>query len=273
MKIGIYKIINIKNNKFYIGSSKNLEKRWKIHLSNLKRNKHVNCILQRAWNKYGEDSFIFQIVEDCSVEKLFEREQYYIDELKPKYNIGLNAFGGDNLTNNPNRKNIIENIVIGLYKRYQNMSDEEKLKRSENLKGDKNPNFGNNWTEEMKEQARQRTIKYFIENENYKKGKKHNEIFGEEKSKEISEKMSKFASTRFGEKNSFFGKCHTEEFKENARKRRKDKYFGEQNIPFTIDDKEYKSLGVASKELNIPLTTIRWRIKSKNKKFENYKYI
>jgi group I intron endonuclease len=272
MESGIYKIVNIKNNKFYVGSSKNLMNRWKEHSYSLRKNKHINCILQRAWNKYGEQSFNFEIIESCSPYLLYEREQFYLDLLKPPYNIGVNATGGDNLTNNPNRKDIIQKIVIGLYHRYEKMTENEKKEKSDNLKGEKNPNFGNAWTEDMKKIASLRTIEYFKNNQHYKKGKIHNEIFGEEKAKEISDKISEFASTRIGEKNPFYGKHHSEETKKNSSVRRKDKYYGEQNIHFLIDDKEYKSLGDASKELNIPITTIRWRIKSKNKKFNNYRY-
>lgn len=272
MKSGIYRILNINNGDFYIGSSKNLEKRWMIHKSKLKTGKHINCILQRSWNKYGEKTFTFEIIELCNSDNLFEREQFYLDNLKPKYNIGLKADGGDNLTNNPNRDNIIKNISESLKLMYENMSDEEKNKRSENLKGYKNPNFGNKWSDESREEASIRKIEYFKNNIHYKTGKKHDEIFGSDKAKEISEKISNFASSRIGEKNAFFGKHHTEEYKDKARERRKDKYFGEQNIPFIIDGVEYDSLGKASKELNIPSTTIRWRIKSKNKKFDNYHY-
>ena len=47
-------------------------------------------------------------------------------------------------------------------------------------------------------------------------------------------------------------------------------YNGKQNIPIIIDDIEYRSAGEASKILNIPMVTIRWRVLSKNKKFNNY---
>lgn len=76
------------------------------------------------------------------------------------------------------------------------------------------------------------------------------------------------ASRKTGDKNPFFGKHHSDETKDKIRDIRKGKYSGEQNIPFFIDGKEYTSLGVASKELSIPITTIRWRIKS-----ENYRYL
>ena len=74
-KSGIYKLANKINGNFYIGSSKNLELRWKQHKYNLKRKKHINIILQRSWDKYGEKSFDFEIIEYCKKEKLFEKEQ------------------------------------------------------------------------------------------------------------------------------------------------------------------------------------------------------
>lgn len=53
---GIYKILNIKNGKFYIGSSNNIKVRWSQHKTLLKNNKHENKYLQNAWNKYGGQS-------------------------------------------------------------------------------------------------------------------------------------------------------------------------------------------------------------------------
>jgi group I intron endonuclease len=272
MKSGIYKIINIVNNKFYIGSSKELSKRWTQHKSKLKYNKHGNIILQRSWNKYGKECFIFEIIEECDVAFLLEREQFFLDTLKPYYNIGLKSSGGDNLTNHPNRDEIIQKMSDGVRERYLNWSDDERKTYSEKYNGDKNPNFGKNWTDGMKEVARLRSTEYFKIHDVFNKGKKIDEIYGEEKAEEIRKKISIFASTRIGEKNPFFGKSHSEEYKKNASEKRKGKYYGEQNISFLIDDKEYESLGIASKELNIPITTIRWRLKSKNEKFINYQY-
>jgi len=51
---GIYKIINLKNNKIYIGSSICIIKRWYHHKYHLINNNHSNCYLQNAWNKYGQ---------------------------------------------------------------------------------------------------------------------------------------------------------------------------------------------------------------------------
>ena len=86
-KIGIYQIVNKVNQKKYIGSSIRLQGRKKRHFSELNCNIHHSQALQRAYNKYGKESFDFFILEYCEVEKLLEREQYYLDNLKPEYNI------------------------------------------------------------------------------------------------------------------------------------------------------------------------------------------
>ncbi len=86
-KIGIYQILNKVNQKKYIGSSIRLQGRKKRHFSELNCNIHHSQALQRAYNKYGKESFDFFILEYCEAEKLLEREQYYLDNLKPDYNI------------------------------------------------------------------------------------------------------------------------------------------------------------------------------------------
>ena len=85
---GIYKITNTKTGDFYIGSAINFKKRFGIHISTLKNQKHDNQILQKVYNKYGLEKLSFEIVEVIKDKKnLISREQYYLDNLKPKYNI------------------------------------------------------------------------------------------------------------------------------------------------------------------------------------------
>lgn len=99
---GVYKITNIINNKFYIGSSIDIYRRLDAHQKTLNRNKHHSNHLQNAWNKYGESSFIFEVLEELPMldnESKLEfkirlvngREQHYLDILMPwKGNIGYN---------------------------------------------------------------------------------------------------------------------------------------------------------------------------------------
>lgn len=91
MKSGIYKILNLKNNNFYIGSSIDLRKRFSEHRRSLNKNKHHSYYLQSAWNKYGENNFEFIILEFVSRNRLKKREQYYLDKLFPVYNMSKSA--------------------------------------------------------------------------------------------------------------------------------------------------------------------------------------
>ena len=81
--VGIYKITNIVNDKIYVGQSIAIKQRWSQHKAKLRKNKHGNCHLQKAWNKYGEENFKFSVLEyldtDISKDFLTEREQYWID--------------------------------------------------------------------------------------------------------------------------------------------------------------------------------------------------
>lgn len=83
----VYMIINTKNGKRYIGSSKNVRNRLWGHRANLRHNKHYNHLLQDDWNEYGENSFEYSIIEICTIENKFDREQYYVQTLNPEYNI------------------------------------------------------------------------------------------------------------------------------------------------------------------------------------------
>jgi hypothetical protein len=87
---GVYKITNTANGKFYVGSSKDIYKRWKQHKDALNEDRHGNVHLQNAWNKYSIGSFKFEIIEECEPEIQFEREQFYLNELNPFDGNGYN---------------------------------------------------------------------------------------------------------------------------------------------------------------------------------------
>jgi group I intron endonuclease len=85
---GIYAIINIHNGHFYIGSAVSLARRKSEHFKNLEAGKHNNPRLQNAYNRDGTNAFLFVIVEYVDhAEDLVSREQHYIDNLSPEYNI------------------------------------------------------------------------------------------------------------------------------------------------------------------------------------------
>ena len=78
---GIYMIRNKINGKVYIGQAQNLNIREYNHIHDLRKGTHHNKHLQAAWDKYTEQNFEFSIVELCDVDKLNEREKFYINEL------------------------------------------------------------------------------------------------------------------------------------------------------------------------------------------------
>lgn len=88
---GIYKITNTANDKFYIGSSKYLQKRWEQHIKHLLTGKHHSQYLQRSWTKHGSSIFKFSIILYCEPFDLLRYEQFFITKLKPAYNVSISA--------------------------------------------------------------------------------------------------------------------------------------------------------------------------------------
>lgn len=133
--IGIYCWENIQNEKRYIGQSVNVKKRYYSHKYSLRRGDSSSVHLQSAWNKYGEDSFKFYILEECMKEELNKKEIYWIN----KFNSTDSIFG----------YNCDEGGSFG------GKSDESKIKCSisnKNLRNSKRKNpssnfFGVQWVE------------------------------------------------------------------------------------------------------------------------------
>lgn len=87
MASGIYKIKCLINNKCYIGYAKDLSNRFSVHLYKL-RNGINTRLLQEDYDKFGENNFVFKIIEYCNIDKLEEREKYYIKNFQGEiYNI------------------------------------------------------------------------------------------------------------------------------------------------------------------------------------------
>lgn len=124
MTCGIYSITNSIDNKSYIGYSVNIEKRWNHHISSLNNNKHDNSYLQNSWNKHRKENFIFKIIEKCPKSKLIEKEKYYIKKLKTKRPLGYNL-------NDGGKGNLGWEVT-----------EETSKRKSEAVKGEKNPMYG-----------------------------------------------------------------------------------------------------------------------------------
>lgn len=126
MNSGIYKITNKSTQKFYIGSSINIKSRLNKHRYHLKNNTHHSDHLQRSYNKYGKEKFVFEILEEISIlknetkeqfkKRLVEgREQYYLDTLKPwDPKIGYNVYKFANSSKDANNETIKKCIISKL---------------------------------------------------------------------------------------------------------------------------------------------------------------
>lgn len=136
MKTGIYKIVNTKNNKFYIGSACHFYNRKSKHLGLLRRGLHNNKYLQHSYNKHGEKSFKFFLIEECPKNKLMEREQWYLDNLKPHYNICTVVEGRWGLKHEQSTKDKIRESVTRFHKEI-GLSKKSKDKIAKTLTGRK----------------------------------------------------------------------------------------------------------------------------------------
>lgn len=87
----IYQIRNVITGAVYIGSilKRDPKYRWHRHKTDLRGNYHHSQHLQRAWNKYGEQSFVFEILEKVDGDVL-PREQWYLDKRKNEFSPNLN---------------------------------------------------------------------------------------------------------------------------------------------------------------------------------------
>lgn len=117
--IGIYKITKKENGKAYIGQSSNIERRFQEHCQ---KGEASRIPLDIAIKKYGKDAFNFEILEECPIEKLNEREAYWIkyyNTVETGYNC---SEGGDqqSVGINNGRSKLTENDIINIRKAYAN---------------------------------------------------------------------------------------------------------------------------------------------------------
>ncbi len=132
MKSGIYQIKNLINDKVYLGSTNNFNRRKLDHYRALLKNKHPNKKLQRSFNKYGKENFIFEILAVCPIEYCIKLEQWFINTVRPKYNILLTAGNCLNYKHSTESKQKISAANKG-----RKVSEETRAKQSLQRKGRK----------------------------------------------------------------------------------------------------------------------------------------
>lgn len=130
---GIYRIINLVNNKAYIGSARKFKTRFRKHKNALIGGNHHSLKLQRAWNKYGEDNFLFEPILICEPKDLLFYEQClldFYDSYHGGYNarIKVNSNLGMKMTDSAKAK-------ISEARKGTNLSEETKRKISQGSKG------------------------------------------------------------------------------------------------------------------------------------------
>ena len=259
--IGVYKISNSLSGRYYIGYSTNINKRFTVHRSKLKQNCHDNIFLQRAYNLDGQDKFIYEIIHICDTEEeAKEIELQYLTDLTIRniiYNLNFNNSGGDLLTHHPDKEKIREKISNSCKETISKMTPEERSQKYGKF-GDKNGMYGKTHTEEVKKM-----------NSELKKGNTY--CKGKKASEETRQKISENAKLRIGEKNPFFGKHHSEETIQKIKEKSKGR-LPPTATKISVNDIIYISISEAARQLNKPLPTILWRLKSKNPKFDSYKY-
>lgn len=153
----IYKIINLVNNKFYVGSTTNTRERFRTHRNRLRNNKHHASHLQAAWNKYGESSFVFHVIQQVPEgESLQAAEDVWLAE-----HVGQPyCYNKSRYSDTPMRG--IKTEDHPCYGREK--SDEEKARISAGLKATyaadpaSHPRLGKEHTDEVKEQIRQKKL-------------------------------------------------------------------------------------------------------------------
>lgn len=247
-RIGIYKIENIENGKVYIGQSVTVSHRLHEHRRKLNNHTHGNSHLQSAWDKYGEDKFTFELIEECSKEQLTEREGYWLE-----------YYGGHESRVTYNAKTAEEHPKYS-----KEVRERMSRTRKGTNKGKDNPMYGRGHTLESRKKISDKVNEWYKTHDAVFKGKHHTDESkrklsdahkGKKASQETKELLSKITKERW-EKNK-----QDPEFMAWYSQRMKDthsgKYTEEQKQEIYNTFKQLNSRKATSKALGIPLESCR----------------
>lgn len=167
--IGIYKITDLTNNMVYIGQSNNIQRRKGEHFYD---NTYVRTAIDKAIKEKGKDNFIFEIIEECPVEKLYEREKYWI-AFYDSFNHGYNQTKGGQHEYCGRRKLTVDD-VIDIRKAYANHEEwYEVYKKYDNIitvDGFKHIWQGNRWKNILPEVYTKENKEYYRKHGRFQPG-------------------------------------------------------------------------------------------------------
>lgn len=191
---GVYKIVNKINGHHYVGSSQNVYKRWGDHKRDLFNKSHHSRYLQRAWNKYGENAFIFRLVIVCEIDSLLEYEQKILDKQPCEYNISryADAPRGIVITEETRNKLIRSHLGQEPWNKGMSMPEETKEKLRRSYEGKQSEDFywyGKNHSAESIEKMSEAKMGKILSQKH--KQKISNSLKGHKRSAETRERMSK----------------------------------------------------------------------------------
>ncbi len=256
----VYRLTITATGQYYIGSTGKFKQRLNRHRNELNANKHHCGPFQEAYNKYGEfEHEVLLIVDDeitvRQVELDLINENLNDDNM---LNVSMGTNGGDNLTRNPKRADIIKRMTNAVKMRFFNMSESERIAKY-GRPGKKNGMYGKTHTESARAKMSEANIG------------RPSPLKGVPMSKEHHRKFMEYVNNRNyeGERNPFYGKQHSEETK----KRLSDKLKGRKgnNVkPVVAGGVLYPSMGSAAKAHGIDQSMVLWKCKNPSPKYKDW---
>lgn len=147
--IGIYKIIS-PSGKIYVGQSVDINKRWNHYFC-------LNCkgqtILYNSLLKYGAENHIFEVIEECDIELLNEKERYYQDLYNVVGKFGMNCILKETF-DKAGEISLQTRIKMSESAKKKTITEEHRNKLRENKSGKNNGMFGKTHSEETREKMR-----------------------------------------------------------------------------------------------------------------------
>lgn len=253
-------ILTLQSGHFYVGSSCEFQKRLNRHLHELKRGIHHCLPFQQEWDKNPGLVGICTIPQP-TVGEIRQLEQAIIEKFSSTcllLNVGLGSVGGDNLSRNPRREDIIEKMTASIRQSVSKLSAEEKKARF-GLPGELNPMFGKTHSDEARQKISLAQMG-------------HHRGLGRKLSPEHIAKMSDRAKLRTGSKNPFFGKTHSDDTRKKLSESNKGR-LPPNTRKVRIGDQVFESVTAAARSIGAGPALVLYRIKSKNPRFDSYAFV